>query len=267
MPILRFRRSIGVALLAAGCGPNAHEVQLRQLAETVKTLQAQAARQNDRTAKLSNRLILLSDHLDGAQNPHPHHAESPPDLEIVRLVPEKPRHEGRDMIDERSDRSQPSPELEAKPIEITLTGTPEPRKRAVGPRADADPAQLFRRALEAYRSGQGAVAYSRFAEFARVFPDHDYADNARYWMGECRFERAQYREALAEFQRVLSDYPRSKKAPDALLKIGLSYERLGMHKRARRAFERVIATFPETALAELARSRLASVTGAQGAVP
>ena len=254
---MRFYRCIGIAVLTAGCGPSVHEVQLRQLTETVEKLRVRVARQDDRTATLSNRLIVLTDRLASQKRAAARSDGAAPDLEVVRLVPEKPA----------AAEPAPDPEPPAKPIEITLTGTPEPRKSASRPGTGANPEQLFRRALEAYRGGQGAVAYTRFSEFAQAFPRHDYADNARYWMGECRFESAQYREALSEFERVLSDYPRSKKAPDALLKIGLSYERLAMHSHARGSFERVIATYPHSALAELARSRLAASGKPKGAAP
>ncbi|MBI3179426.1 MAG: tetratricopeptide repeat protein, partial [Deltaproteobacteria bacterium] len=55
---------------------------------------------------------------------------------------------------------------------------------------------------------------------------------------------------------VVKRHPRSNKVPDALFKIGLAYERLGDSDKARTAFQDLVAGFPKSAMADLARSHL-----------
>lgn len=243
----------GVVLLTAGCGPAVEEAQMRQLTEAVNELRSQIARYDQRTEALSNRLIMLSDRLDRMQQqaeaPVPA-GNAPPALEVVRLEP-----------------PQREPEPEEPPIEIKLTGSepdplpvvavpPVPTASQAAPTHAAADAR-FRDALDAFQKGQSAAAYELFADFLRTYPHHPQADNAAYWMGECRYERKEYTAAVTAFRRVLSDYPASAKTPDALLKLGLAYERLNQPAQAKRSFSELVARFPQSAMADLARSRLA----------
>ena len=68
--------------------------------------------------------------------------------------------------------------------------------------------------------------------------------------------RKEYSEALIQFQLVLSAYPRSRKLPDALLKIGYSHYELQQWDRARQALERVTSEFADSTAATLAAQRL-----------
>jgi TolA-binding protein len=64
---------------------------------------------------------------------------------------------------------------------------------------------------------------------------------------------------VTELSRVLERYPRSNKAPDALMKMGMAHEKLGRPDLARRAFQKVLDTYPQSALADLARARLGTL--------
>ena len=55
---------------------------------------------------------------------------------------------------------------------------------------------------------------------------------------------------------MLSGYPRSRKRPDALLKIGYSQYELGRWDEARDALRRVRREFPDSTAATLADQRL-----------
>ena len=56
---------------------------------------------------------------------------------------------------------------------------------------------------------------------------------------------------------MLSGYPRSRKLPDALLKIGYSNYELGRFDAARAALERVRDDYSDSTAARLAEQRLA----------
>ncbi len=247
--------------LMTGCAPSAEQIELQRIATLIRSLQAQLAHQGQRGEELSNRLIVLSHRVDSLRETPPEQTSSPPPtagpphLEVVKLTPTVP--------EPVTATREPDPE---PPIEIKLTGSSGPPPLAVAEvppppaegRDQAGANQLFRTALDAYRAGNSDEAYERFATFVRKFPKHELVDNALYWMGECRFERGQYQQALVELGEVVERHPHSNKAADALLKMGLAYEQLGKPGKARSIFKRVIATYPQSALAELARARLAS---------
>ena len=120
----------------------------------------------------------------------------------------------------------------------------------------ATPTQAFDQALVAYQDGAGAQAYSAFAAWLQAHGGHPWADRAGYWMGQIKYELGEYAAAVEQFGRLPDAFPRSQKAPDALLKMGFAYERLHQDERAAIAFARLVAQYPGSASADLARLRL-----------
>lgn len=127
----------------------------------------------------------------------------------------------------------------------------------------ADPQADYRRYYAALRAGNHAYAITGFRNFIKRYPDHDYADNAQYWLGEAFYDRKDYAAALVEFRRVVARYPRGNKVPDALLKIGYCYTSLKEPAKARAALQQIITVYPKGRAAELANTQLAKL-GAGG---
>jgi tol-pal system protein YbgF len=85
------------------------------------------------------------------------------------------------------------------------------------------------------------------------------ADNTQYWLGEAYYVTAEYEHAAAAFQHVLATWPNSRKAPDALLKLG--YTQIEQNKLAvgRATLQQVVAKYPDSDAAKLATDRLAKL--------
>ena len=64
------------------------------------------------------------------------------------------------------------------------------------------------------------------------------------------------RPAQKSFQAVLDNFPDSRKAADAMLKIGYCQYELKAFRNARTTLERVVSTYPGTESARLAEQRL-----------
>ena len=94
-----------------------------------------------------------------------------------------------------------------------------------------------------------------FHKLLEDFPTHERAPDALYWIGES-FRADTPDSATAYFERVLTEYPESLRAPSALYKIGLDAERRGDAGAARLAYERVVAGYPRSEEADLARAKL-----------
>lgn len=122
-----------------------------------------------------------------------------------------------------------------------------------GPASD-----LYRRAFNAYREGHYGRAILDFEEFLARFPDHDYADNAQYWVGESYYSQGEYEQAVVEFSKVLDRYPREAKASDAMLKIGMAYDKLGDRERARVFWERLVSRYPQSEAARQAEKLMSA---------
>ena len=96
-----------------------------------------------------------------------------------------------------------------------------------------------------------------FQEFLRTYPQSQLADNAQYWLGERRITSTRdYDNAASAFRAVGEQYPQSRKAPDALLKLGLTQIDQKKLTDARATLKQVVQRYPGTDAAKLAASRL-----------
>jgi tol-pal system protein YbgF len=104
-------------------------------------------------------------------------------------------------------------------------------------------------------AGRPAEGISRFQEFLQQYPNGRYAPNADYWIGECLYAQGKYREALDYFQRVNANYPKHHKNADALLKAGMTMNRLGDKEGAKQMYRTLLAAFPNSEAAGRVRGR------------
>ena len=116
--------------------------------------------------------------------------------------------------------------------------------------------QNYEAALDILKQQDYVAAGAAFRQFLATYPDSLLADNAQYWLAETYYVTKDFDEALVQFQLVLSGYPRSRKLPDALLKIGYAQYELGRWDAAREALQRVRREFADSTAATLAAQRL-----------
>jgi len=118
--------------------------------------------------------------------------------------------------------------------------------------------RAYRAAHAAWRSDENAVCIDRFRKFLQTYPASPYADDAAFWMADCHYKQADYKNAVLRFDDVVRNYPTGNKAPDALYRQGESLLKLGpgFREAAKRAFERVIKEYPDSARAQEARQQL-----------
>ena len=113
---------------------------------------------------------------------------------------------------------------------------------------------LGRRKLE---EGQLVRARELFGEFVKSFHGDELAPNAQYWLGETYYADKRYDDAIGEFQKVMRDWKGSEKVPDALLKIGMSFQALGNCRNALLFFEEIASAHKGAPAAKVARERQA----------
>jgi tol-pal system protein YbgF len=129
------------------------------------------------------------------------------------------------------------------------TGAPVgPSGNPAGPGPD----QMYDASLQQYRRGSLATARLGFRELLRVFPTHERAPDALFYIGES-FEKSAPDSAAAVYDQVVKTYSTSPRAPSALYKLGLLAEQRGDKATARTFYSRVIATYPRSPEADLAR--------------
>ncbi len=94
------------------------------------------------------------------------------------------------------------------------------------------PAEQYRYARSFLLSGNYDKAAATLKAFLVAHPKDVLAGNAAYWLGETYYARKQYSEAAIYFAQGFKKYPKSQKAPDNLLKLGMSFAKLGKRAEA-----------------------------------
>ena len=89
-------------------------------------------------------------------------------------------------------------------------------------------------AKEQYDHAFGLLSQANYGEaekalraFVEQNPQDPLAGNAKYWLGETYYVRGDFQQAAVTFAEAYQEYPENSKAPDNLLKLGLSLGALG----------------------------------------
>ncbi len=88
------------------------------------------------------------------------------------------------------------------------------------------------------------AAEAGFDDFLKRYPGDPLAANAQYWLGESFFVRGQFKPAAAAFLKGYQSYGKSGKAPDSLLKLAMSLDRLGQRDAACSSYAELANRFP-----------------------
>ncbi len=151
-----------------------------------------------------------------------------------------------------------------KGIESASTGARQRGEAAAAtvaaiPGTDRAAEEAYGRALRLLQAGDLDAATEEFSAFLVQYPNASLAPNAQYWLGECRYAKQEYRQAIEAFEHVERTYPRSEKASAALLKAGYSYLALSDQRSASEALKRVVAAYPKSPEAAKAREKLSQM--------
>jgi len=103
-----------------------------------------------------------------------------------------------------------------------------------------DKGPLYNLARQRLDQGQPAKARELFQDFMNRYPKDELAANAQYWIGETYYAEKKWNDSIVEFQKVLKEYKGSDKVPDALLKIGMSFQAQGDCQNALLFFDEIL---------------------------
>jgi TolA-binding protein len=148
--------------------------------------------------------------------------------------------------------------LETLPPPAVIAAAPDDRDDPNEAAATGDPS-LFREGYALYHRRDYRAAEQRLRLFLAGDPAGPLADDALYWIGECRFARGLYRDAILEYRALIELHPGGNQVPRAHYRIALSHQRLGELAPMRERLSTVIEEYPQSDVAALARDRLASL--------
>jgi len=115
---------------------------------------------------------------------------------------------------------------------------------------------LYSNGLRDITGGNYDLARKEFQDYLKYYGDTDLASNAQFYLGEIAYKQKQYQQAVSEFDKVLTNYPRSFKLQPAHLRKGMALIELGQKTQGVRELRDVIRHNPNTDEDRLARAKL-----------
>jgi tol-pal system protein YbgF len=122
-----------------------------------------------------------------------------------------------------------------------IAGIPGPAP-ATGP--SDGPREQYNSALEAYRAGQYEAAETQLRDFLSRYNGSLLTPDAVFYLGETYFRRSRPREAAEQYLRLSTDFAKSKRAPEGMLRLGQSLAALGNNDQACATFGEVTRRYP-----------------------
>lgn len=106
------------------------------------------------------------------------------------------------------------------------------------------PDDLFLRSEKSLLQLQYSDAESGFKEFLTKYPEHNLAGSAQFKLGETFYAQQNYTDAAKNYLNGYKQYPKSRRAPDSLMKLGLALNKLGQKDQGCAALGSVSTEFP-----------------------
>jgi tol-pal system protein YbgF len=121
--------------------------------------------------------------------------------------------------------------------------------------AGPGPEELYQLAVRQLSAGSFQTARAALYRLLEQYPKHDRAADAWFQVGES-WAGTDGDSAAAAYERVAREFPDSPRAPAALYKLGVLAEQRGDLNAARMYYNRVVAGYPRSEEAQLARAKL-----------
>jgi tol-pal system protein YbgF len=243
--------SSGVAVDTRNVGRNS--IRITQLENELRLLTGQIEQIDFRTQKIQTRLTKLIADMDDRLTALEAAAIASPLQTSVGVMEEKSQGNVGSLL-----RLPPAARANrgAKPGVLGTIPKNQASGNISGPTAAAPqsilpagtPKEQYDYALSLMLKQQDfAKAEIALKAFIEKNPKNKLTGNAYYWLGETYYVRERYQNAAFSFAEGFQKFSETNKAPDSLLKLGMSLERMKQRKEACTAYSRLLVRFPEAA--------------------
>jgi tol-pal system protein YbgF len=114
----------------------------------------------------------------------------------------------------------------------------------------------FDRALALLLASDFSKAAQAYVQFLNQYPTSAYTASVLYWLGNAQYASKDLRGSVNTHKRMVVQFPKHSRVPEAMLAMGNAHEELGDAKAARADWEALIKTHPSSEAASTARERL-----------
>ena len=133
----------------------------------------------------------------------------------------------------------------------------DPGAASAPPAGSHPPADtLYSNGLGDIQTGKYDLARSEFQDYLKYYGDTELASNAQFYLGEIAYSQHQYQQAVAEYDKVLTNYPKSFKLAPARYKKGMALIELSQKNAGVKELREVVKRYPGTEEERRARAKL-----------
>lgn len=121
--------------------------------------------------------------------------------------------------------------------------------------AAADPMDALEAGKKSFNSKNYDAAIDQLSNYLKA-PKGKHSEEATYLRGESYFQLKQYKKAIVDFSKFPEQYTHSKLMPQALFRIGQSFDALGMKEDASGFYQELVEKYPKSSEAKKARAKI-----------
>ena len=232
------------------------EKQIQQMTQRYEENSYQLQQLSDKLNKVSNDNQLRLQQLENNKFASDKVSSPKEVIEEKKISPPKMNDKNilnKEEVDEISNDEDNS--LKDKSVNtesIKLKEKPNKAQAKILPKASV--AERYKFAMNIMKSGDFEKAEIAFKEFVDAHTKHELAGSAQFWYGETFYIRQLYEDAAVAFLDGYQKYPNSPKAPENLLKLGVTLAELGETEQGCKMITNLKKAYPKTDASILQKS-------------
>jgi len=209
--------------------------QVQGLSDNLEEIKSRLGKLNQQLVDLQNTMQSVDAKISGGAAPPPSGQQQNPGSASNNGFPTAPPYNSNGSVSQGATGAATS-------------GLPP----AGAPSADT----LYSNGLRDITSGKYDLARSEFQDYIRYYGTTDLAGNAQFYLGEIAYSQKNYDLAVAEYDKVLTNYQHNFKVPPARLKKALANIELGQKATGVRELREIVKRYPGTEEDRRARAKL-----------
>ncbi len=174
----------------------------------------------------------------------------------ARILADKKKIKFNTAVTSRSTTSTTS--IQITPVSVATQKTTQKKTAEASTPKKTASANKMAQAQKFFDKNKLNEAFELFEQIAAT-PSSGNAVNARYMMGECLFKQKEYDRAIMQYQKIISQHPGNKKAPTAMFRQGLAFEKLSDKATAKVIYKKILKRHGSSPEAEKAKEKLSKL--------
>ncbi len=136
-------------------------------------------------------------------------------------------------------------QMEARPA-VPAAPAPRAKEPTAAPAPAASAEKLYAEGYRLYQAKKFAPARTKFSQYLKEQPKGSKVQEARYYLADSFYLEGKYQEAAVEFNKMVSQYPKSILAPAAMLRQALSYQNLQQTASYKNTLRKLVQAYPKS---------------------